>query len=56
MGNLDLKQVFGLALPPVFTAQIGALFASYIAPEIFSIKSLSKPTFSLSAFRCLTLD
>ena len=34
MGNLDLKRVFFLALPSIFTAQIGAFFANYIAPYL----------------------
>ena len=34
MGNLDLKRVFLLALPSIFTAQIGAFFANYIAPYL----------------------
>ena len=34
MGKLDLKQVLLLALPSIITAQIGAFFASYIAPYL----------------------
>lgn len=37
MGNLNLKRVFGLALPSIFTAQIGAFFANYVAPEILLV-------------------
>jgi uncharacterized protein len=34
MGNLDLKRVFLLAIPAIFTAQIGAWFADYIEPYL----------------------
>lgn len=34
MGKLDLKQVFFLALPSIFTAQVGAFLASYIPPYL----------------------
>lgn len=34
MGKLDLKRVFLLALPSIFTAQIGAFLAGYIAPYL----------------------
>lgn len=34
MGKLDLKRVFFLGLPSIFTAQIGAFLASYIAPYL----------------------
>ena len=33
-GNLDLKRVFFLALPSIFTAQIGAFFANYVEPYL----------------------
>jgi uncharacterized protein len=34
MGNLNLKRVFLLAFPAIFTAQIGAWFADYIEPYL----------------------
>lgn len=34
MGNLDLKRVILLAIPAIFTAQIGAWFADYIKPYL----------------------
>jgi uncharacterized protein len=34
MGNLDLKRVILLAIPAIFTAQIGAWFADYIQPSL----------------------